>query len=651
MKDKKIYLLILSFIICMISISTISATENTTNKDIISSENNKEINLETNIQYDEVSTSNENSEIKIEENNNNDKESKSETDKTTRSNKDTLTFTDLNTTINNNTDPTINLTNNYKYNGDTDSDFPDGIYINRDLKIYGNGITIDGNNMARIFKVDDNVNVEFHNIKFINGKANSGGAIYGGNAYNCEFTKNKATENGGAINQGNATNCNFTENTATNGGAINQGNAYNSTFFKNQGSDGGAIYRTNAYDCTFIGNAERVGGQGHGGAMYQGNAYNSTFKNNYATEGGGTYEGNAINCIFTENQAYFHGGAINAGNAINCTFINNDANWGGGMYWGDAINCKFLNNTVKYWDGGQAKYGGKSILCRYVNNDIKETSIIDCVINVLNYTSTYMSGEKLVFNLTADDIKLDGFNTTIKIYKDGSLVKTVYRLTGEEWIVDLEPGNYTAELKLTDHPEQESSTASIMVKVESKIIASPVTTTYNDDKYLVITLKDQNGTPISDEVLTVNLGVIKEYTTDAKGQVKINIAKLTPKTYTAMITYRGSDIFNASTGSVKVTVKKATPKITAKQASYKLKLRTKKYTAIIKDNKNKALKNTKVSLKVNGKNYITKTNSKGQAVFKINNLKKKGRYTAVITIPANKYYNKLSKKIKITVKQ
>ena len=67
----------------------------------------------------------------------------------------------------------------------------------------------------------------------------------------------------------------------------------------------------------------------------------------------------------------------------------------------------------------------------------------------------------------------------------------------------------------------------------------------------------------------MNLGSSKKYTTDAKGQIKINVATLTPKTYNAKITYKGSDIYNGSTGSVKVTVKKATPKITAKAAIVK----------------------------------------------------------------------------------
>ena len=62
------------------------------------------------------------------------------------------------------------------------------------------------------------------------------------------------------------------------------------------------------------------------------------------------------------------------------------------------------------------------------------------------------------------------------------------------------------------------------------------------------------------------------------------------------------------------------------------------------------MKNTKVTLKVNGKTYSAKTNAKGQATFKINNLNKKGKFTAVVKFAGNKYYNAKTAKPKITVK-
>ena len=692
-QNKKIYLSVLLFLVCILSISSISATESTINEEVTCTYTDQENNLETDIRYEDVLTSNKNDELNLEENNN---QGKFETDKTTIVNTDTLTFADLNRTINDNTNSTIYLSNNYIYNNDTDSNFKNGIAISRNLIVYGNGVTLDGNNMARIFNVDNlDLNVKFYNIVFINGLSDfggaicngnaynctftnntgynggvntSGGGIYNGNAYNCTFIHNNAGYYGGAICNGNAYNCTFTnDNTAQLGGAIYNGTAYNCIFLNNSAYEGGAISEGNAYNCTFTEQLAK-----HGGAICNGNAYNCTFTNNTGYTGGALNIGNAYNCTFTNNTARNDGGALNIGNAYNCTFTNNTAgNYGGALNIGNAYNCTFTNNTAGNYGGalnssnatncifnnnnatiGQAMYQGNAILCIFNGNTNNDTNIIPSTINVLNYTSTYQSGERLKFNLTADNIEFDGFNTTIKIYKDNVLYTTVYGLTGEGWIVDLNPNTYTAVLSLTSYPDEKPSNVTIIVlKRASKIISSPVITTYNIGKNLVITLKDGNGKPISGTVLTVKLGSSKKYTTNANGQVKINVGTLTPKTYTAKITYAGSDFYNGTTGSAKVTVKKAKPKITAKSTSFKLKLKTKKYTVTFKNNKYQALKNTKVTLKVNGKTYSVKTNSKGQGVFKITNLKKKGSYTAVITVPTNKYYNKVSKKVKITVKQ
>ena len=1048
--EKKLYLSVLLILVCILSISTISATENTTNKDVISVDNNQKINLETNIQYDGVSTSKENVELNLKENNN-DKEDKSGEDETTTDNEDPLNFIDLNNTINGNNNSTIYLSNDYKFNNDSDYNLYDGVKITRDLEIYGNGITIDANNMARIFNViDSNLKVNFYNINFINGNRNDthGGAIFGGNAYNCTFinnsacyggaiynstayncifidnialyggamynspaynckfeqntaeywggaiegsnaynctftqntaelggaiyygnaynctftgniateddisysgyggaiydgnatdctfTQNKANEYGGAISCGNAYNCNFTENKADeNGGAMYNSTAYNCTFFKNEATRGGAMYNSSAYNCNFTGNkADKHGGAIHegnatnctfteneadeyGGAIYYGNVFNCIFQNNSAGNNGGAInQVNASNCNFTGNKADDKGGAIDHGNAYNCTFEANNADKGGAIYAGNAYNCTFDENKADskggaiYYDDddkgesyncvftsneaedggatyninaynctfdsniavrldsegyishggamyqgnaynstfksnvathakdikpkngqgggiyegkayncifisnngyeGQAMFKGKAYLCRFEDNTCYHTDEYNGELDVSDYNSTYQSGERLKFKVTADGVEFDDINTLINISKaDGSFVKIVYGLSGKGWIVDLEPGEYKAKLSLIGYDDVDPKTATITVskgittvvidpiidvkvgkeitityntnsngtvtikvngqeikdgkftpttvstynitidvaeneyytagsnqtyihaektnttividpiidavvgkeitityttnsnetatikvngqeikdgkftptavgtynvtidiaeneyytagsnettftvgKAGSKIIAKPVTTTYNIGKYLIITLKDSNNKPINGALLTVNLGSVKNYNTDKNGQIKINVATLTPKTYNAKITYKGSDIYNGSTGSVKVTVKKATPKITAKAASYKLKVKTKKYTATFKNNKNQVLKNTKVTLKVNGKTYSVKTNSKGQGVFKITNLKKIGSYIAVITFPANKYYNKVTKKVKIIIK-
>ena len=71
----------------------------------------------------------------------------------------------------------------------------------------------------------------------------------------------------------------------------------------------------------------------------------------------------------------------------------------------------------------------------------------------------------------------------------------------------------------------------------------------------------------------------------------------------------------------------------------------------LKTNRNKVLKNVKVTIKVNGKTYSAKTNSKGQAILKITKLTKRGTFTATVKTVKNTYYNAVTKKVKITVKR
>lgn len=63
------------------------------------------------------------------------------------------------------------------------------------------------------------------------------------------------------------------------------------------------------------------------------------------------------------------------------------------------------------------------------------------------------------------------------------------------------------------------------------------------------------------------------------------------------------------------------------------------------------MKKAIVTLKVKGKTYTAKTNSKGKATFKITKLTKKGTYKAVIKYKGSNYYKKATKNTKIKIKQ
>ena len=307
------------------------------------------------------------------------------------------------------------------------------------------------------------------NCNFTQNKAKiGGGAISCGNAYNCTFTNNKAERSGGAISGGMATCCIFISNIAERyGGAIHNVNATNCTFNENIAKiSGGAMNVGNAYNCNFTHNkAEK-----HGGAINNVNVSNSIFaenyvknKNNkYSTCGGAMYGGNAYNCNFTHNKACKsegggRGGAIANGNAYNCRFTKNWSwNTGGALYKSNAYNCIFEDCRGRN-DWGSAMHKGTACLCKFNGGTTRDTKKISPKI-VASYVMSYSDDKaNLKLYLKANNQMLNGINITAKFYKDNVLYTERYALSGEILVLDLEPGQYTLELSLTDYPKEKSS--------------------------------------------------------------------------------------------------------------------------------------------------------------------------------------------------
>ena len=297
----------------------------------------------------------------------------------------------------------------------------------------------------------------------------------------------------------------------------------------------------------------------------------------------------------------------------------------------------------------------------YGENDYCAGSSIETVVSIAKSASkltansvetTFGENKDMVITLTdsADNpianatvtVNLNG-NKNYKTDKNGQIKIPTGNIT---------PNNYIAKISFEDEYYFASNieTAVVVNKIVSKLTANNVTATYNVNKNLIISLKDSEGNPISKVSVSVDLGSVKNYVTDEKGQINIPVQKLVPKTYVAKIKFKGNSHYIESETADVVVVKKATPKIGAKAKSFKVKTKTKKYAITLKNNKKQAMKNTKVYLKVKGKTYAAKTNSQGKATFKITKLTKKGKFNAAIIYKGNKYYKKLTKKTKITIK-
>ena len=432
---------------------------------------------------------------------------------------------------------------------------------------------------------------------------------------------------------------------------------------------------SNFINCTFVNSnidiAKGIADIEHLDETPYGVTYNLTFDNCEFKDV------NTLNSIFT---VYKYGKVV----LNNCTFDNVVADSiigrNGDFIDQDGIylyDCKFTNCNVK----GVVDIPGNVEIadyCAIENCDYDFDATTDIAM-VDDYAHNYLNATKLkvVAVDSAVDISSSEKGVVVIALTDnssapiaGATVKYTVNGGDEQTDVTGEDGKFTisgltGEVTIAVNYEGNDSFNPISdskffnfteepvvpPKVATKITAPKVTATYNVAKNLVITLT-ANGKALANKKVTVKVGTIsKTLTTNAKGQVSLNVATLVPKTYTATVKFAGDDSYIASSVSPKVVVSKAKPQIVAKAKTFKVKVKTKKYTVTLKNNKGKVLKKVKLTLKVGKKTYKATTNSKGKATFKITKLTKKGKYTATIKFAGSKYYKALSKKAKITVKK
>ena len=225
----------------------------------------------------------------------------------------------------------------------------------------------------------------------------------------------------------------------------------------------------------------------------------------------------------------------------------------------------------------------------------------------------------------------------INLTDTNSVVKSNYlksaKGTGADAITAT--GNATIDVKIKTSLTAPNSVTVLLTKVKSGYT-------------IKIVLNDANGKALSQVPITVNG---KSFNTDANGVVNYKVTASKAGTQTLTIKYAGSSQYVASSATTTVKINKEATKITAKKKTFKAKKKTKKYTITLKDSNKKAIKKVKVTLKVKGKKYTAKTNAKGQATFKIKNLKKKGSYKATVKFAGNNLYKASSKKVTIKVKK
>ena len=325
-----------------------------------------------------------------------------------------------------------------------------------------------------------------------------------------------------------------------------------------------------------------------------------------------------------------------------------------------SVNKTLVNSTASYNELTPFAKGEYQVIVTYNGDNAyysifaKDVANVTKIAPAMDYTVKVVGGE---VNITVTLPAAINGNLTVT-YPSGFVENfTIKNGTANIYYVSM---NKTGDLAITasfagnDQYYAVEEIIGFTIKQATLIKVNPtVSVVYNNNAKVTVKLtnlvtnKVIAGATIE---ITVN-GKNYKGTTDKDGKAVITIpAKMVPKKYTANVAFKGTDKLEADINQFKLTVKKATPKVTAKKKTFKKSIKVKKYAIALKDNKGKAIKKAKVTIKVGKKTFKATTNSKGKAVFKLKKLTKKAKYNAKVTYKGNKYFNKVTKKVKITLK-
>ena len=332
-----------------------------------------------------------------------------------------------------------------------------------------------------------------------------------------------------------------------------------------------------------------------------------------------------------------------------------------------AVDVKDTNSSVHdNYLVGATTYGDASVIndnAEVYNNTPKTTSAVITITEVdgnCNVTGLLTDSEGNPYGNETINYSFNGVNATVTTDENG--VFKISDLTNGKLDLSYDGKFYMAptntSITLKDiAPVREATKFNVTEgkSIETYAVDFPAG---ERGKVFKFQLTDANGNPITNaSVQFAYKTVIFNRTTDENGIVVLGVSTQFADSYLCALSYLGDETHEAAFVAFNFKLDKKPISISAAAKSYKASTKTKKYTVTLKtkkcaskDGKVYLNKGKKVTLKVNGKTYSGKTNAKGQVTFKITNLKKKGKFTALIKFAGDKTYKSASKKVTLTIK-
>ena len=181
--------------------------------------------------------------------------------------------------------------------------------------------------------------------------------------------------------------------------------------------------------------------------------------------------------------------------------------------------------------------------------------------------------------------------------------------------VSLAAGTYPLKIYFAGDDALNGSTRTIDLKVTANTPSITVgSTTVIRGKYLYVYLKDKNGKAMANQKVTIKInGKTYAMTTNSNGRAALKI-KLTGSKYSTKVYFYKSGIYSAASKSFTLKISDNKPKITVANATV---IRGKYLYVYLKDKSGAVMASKKVTIRINGKNYVKTTNSNGRAALKI----------------------------------
>ena len=219
-------------------------------------------------------------------------------------------------------------------------------------------------------------------------------------------------------------------------------------------------------------------------------------------------------------------------------------------------------------------------------------------------------------------------------------------------VKDLAKGSYSVQIAfLGDNNYNPSNKQTVKftikgdsAKVATKLTVTSTTATYKSNKYIIATLTDAKGNPISGEKIGFANNGVTYVSTDANGKARYYTKELAPGTYNVNAKFFGNEGYiESNKATSKIAINKVATTLTAKYDAT-----GKNIVATVKDSDGTPVSGIKVGFAINGVKYVT-TDANGQAKYSTKDLADNTYKTTIMAYGNSLYENSNKQTLTFTV--